>query len=343
MQVGDRCFVSGVSGYLGSWIARELLIAGFRVRGSIRTLGDDHRVSVLKRLLPGIDLVAADLRHPKGWSEAVNSCEWVFHVASPQAVKSERERTAGALDGTRYLLQAVAADPTVRKVVVTSSEAAIAYGHPRHKRSFSEDDWTDIKGLGPRADYHRSKTLAERLAWDWAADARMNPRRIPVSAVNPALILGPSLVPWSRFSLQLLGDMAKGKMPLLLDMKVRVVDVRDCARMHIALMRNDDHNGRRHLCMALSTTLADIAKSVARTYRPSDADAPIRLIPSWLARALAPMSGDLSSVRSHIGNDIDYTTRYPDVYRYEYTDLDEVIQASIDSMLKHGWLRPHSA
>ncbi len=341
MQVGDRCFVSGVSGYLGSWIAKELLAAGFRVRGSIRTLADDHRVSILKRLLPGIELVAADLRQPTGWSQAIDQCDWVFHVASPQAVRSERDRTAGAMSGMRYLLKAVATDSAVRKVVVTSSEAAIAYGHPRHKRQFSEDDWTDIKGIGTRADYHRSKTLAERLAWDWAADTRLNPRRVPLAVANPTLILGPSLVPWSRFSLQLLGDMANGDMPVLFDTKVRVVDVRDCARMHIALMRDDDRNGQRHLCMALSTTLADMARSAARTYRRPGAQTRIRLMPSWLARTLAPLSADLSSVRSHIANDIKYTTRHPDVYRYEYTDLDEVVGASIESMLTHGWLRPH--
>ena len=106
MQPGDLCFVSGVSGFLGSWIARELLGSGFSVRGSVRNLEDAERLATLSKLLPGVKLVAADLRREEGWSQAIAGCRWVFHVASPQAVKSESDRTGGALSGTRFLLTA---------------------------------------------------------------------------------------------------------------------------------------------------------------------------------------------------------------------------------------------
>lgn len=343
MQPGDLCFVSGVSGYLGSWIARELLDGGFRVSGSVRSLGDAERVAALRKLLPGIELVAADLRKEAGWAQALAGCRWVFHVASPQAVKTESDRTGGALSGTRFLLAAAAAEPAVQKVVVTSSEAAIAYGHPPSKRHFDESDWTDLDGLDRRADYHRSKTLAERWAWDWADDARLNPRGIPLATVNPSLILGPSLVPWGRFSLRLLGDIAQGKMPVMLDMTVRVVDVCDCARMHLAVMRDPACNGQRHLCMSLPTTLADLARSVAQGYADRGFAPAVRLMPSWLARMMTPLSADLASVRSHIGNNIRYTTLHPKVYRYEHRDVDTIVRRSMDSMLAHGWLRPRIA
>jgi nucleoside-diphosphate-sugar epimerase len=343
MQPGDLCFVSGVSGYLGSWIAKELLDGGFRVRGSVRSLGDTERVAALRKLLPGVELIAADLRREEGWSRAIAGCRWVFHVASPQAVKSESDRTGGALSGTRFLLTAAAADPVVQKVVVTSSEAAIAYGHPRSKRHFDESDWTDLGGLDRRADYHRSKTLAERWAWDWADDVKLNPRRIPLATVNPSLILGPSLVPWGRFSLALLGDMALGKMPVMLDMTVRVVDVRDCARMHLAVMRDPACNGQRHLCMSRPTTLAELAGCIARNYAARGFAPPVRLMPSWLARMLAPLAADLASVRSHIGNDIRYSTLHPRVYRYEHRDVEVIVRQSMDSMLAHGWLKPRAA
>lgn len=343
MQAGDLCFVSGVSGYLGSWIARELLDGGFRVRGSVRSLGDTERVAALGKLLPGVELVAADLRREEGWSQAIAGCRWVFHVASPQAVKSESDRTGGALSGTRFLLTAAAAEPAVQKVVVTSSEAAIAYGHPRSKRHFDESDWTDLDGLDRRADYHRSKTLAERWAWDWADDAAMNPRRIPLATVNPSLILGPSLVPWGRFSLALLGNVAQGKMLLMLDMTVRVVDVRDCARMHLAVMRDPACNGQRHLCMSRPTTLAELAGCISRNYAEQGFAPPVRLMPSWLARMMAPLAADLASVRSHIGNDIRYSTLHPKVYRYEHCDVETIVRRSLDSMLAHGWLKPRAA
>lgn len=338
MQTGDLCFVSGVSGYLGSWIARELIGAGFRVRGSIRDLSDHDRVETLKRLLPGVELVAADLRRETGWLQALNGCKWIFHVASPQAVKSESDRTTGAIEGTRFLLQAAARHPTVSKVVITSSEAAIAYGHPRSKRVFDETDWTDLDRLDRRADYHRSKTLAERLAWAWATDPARNPRRVPLASVNPSLILGPSLVPWGRFSLGLLRDLATGRIPLMLDMTIRVVDVRDCARMHIAIMRSAESNGRRHLSMALPSSLADMARSISRGYSERGLRPKVRMMPSWLARFASAFSPDLASVGSHIGNDILYATRYPTSYAYEYRDLDSIVHASIESMLEHGWI-----
>jgi dihydroflavonol-4-reductase len=339
MQPGDLCFVSGVSGFLGSWLAEELLDAGFRVRGSVRCLDDAERVSTLRGILPGVELVAADLRKEGGWCQALAGCKWVFHVASPQAVKTESERTVGALSGTRFLLTAAAAEPSVQKVVITSSEAAIAYGHPRSKQHFDESDWTDLDGLDRRADYHRSKTLAELWAWDWADDVKLNPRRIPLSTVNPSLILGPSLVPWGRFSLGLLGDIAQGKMPLMLDMTVRVVDVQDCARMHVAVMRDAGCNGQRHLCMSRPTTLAELARCISRNYDGQGFAPPVRLMPSWLARLMAPLSADLAGVRSHIGNDIRYTTLHPQVYHYEHREVDTIVRRSMDSMLAHGWLK----
>ena len=134
------------------------------MRGSVRSLDDDSRIATLRHLLPGIELVAADLRHEAGWEEALAGSQWVFHVARPQAVKSERDRTGGAISGTKYLLAAAFAQASVRKIVVTSSEAAIAYGHPRSKLRFDESDWTHLDAVGKAADYFRSKTLAERPA-----------------------------------------------------------------------------------------------------------------------------------------------------------------------------------
>jgi nucleoside-diphosphate-sugar epimerase len=342
METGDLCLVSGVSGYLGSWIARELIENGYRVRGSVRDLGDVRRNAALKMLLPGIELVAADLRQKAGWADAMKGAKWVFHVASPQAVKTERNRTEGAVSGTKYVLAAAFAAPTVRKIVVTSSEAAIAYGHPRSKRNFDERDWTDASRLGKGADYLRSKTMAERLAWDWAEDASVNQRRVPLATVNPALILGPSLVPWGRFSLNMMNDIAQGKMPLMVDMRMRVVDVRDCARMHVAVMASPESNGRRHLSFGAAGSFAELARIVAKGYGDLGFKPAARVAPHWLARVLALVSSDVSSIWNHIGNDISYQTQSPGIYNYQHRDLNAIVHASMDSMLQHGWLSPQA-
>lgn len=340
MKNGDLCLVSGVSGYLGSWIAKDLLEKGFRVRGTVRSLDDPGRIATLRQLLPGVELVAADLRQEQGWAEAVAGCQWVFHVASPQAVKSEHDRTGGAISGTQYVLAAAFAEPSVQKVVMTSSEAAIAYGHPRSKQHIDETDWTDLNAVGQKADYFRSKTLAERLAWEWAADPARNPRRIPVATVNPCFILGPSLVPWGRYSLGMLSDIAQGKMPLMLNMNLHIVDVRDCARMHIAVMANEASNGRRHLSMGTTGSFAALAHSITRNFGSIGFAPKARVAPQWLARLMAMLSSDVASIYSHVGNELHYETRSPGVFRYKHRDVDGIVQDSMESMLQHQWLKP---
>jgi nucleoside-diphosphate-sugar epimerase len=341
MRHGDVCVVTGVSGYLGSWIARELLEQGYRVRGTVRSLKDPIRNHAISALLPGVELVAADLSSADGWAGAMDGAQWVFHVASPQAVKTETERTAKAVGGTAHVLAAACASPSVRKIVITSSEAAIAYGHARDKRAFDERDWSDVAGMknGPGSDYFRSKTLAERLAWDWIADPVKNPRGVALSSVNPSLILGPSLVPWGRFSVEFLGNMVNGKMPLVPDMGVHVVDVRDCASMHIAVMRSGAANGRRHMSLALAGRMVDLPQALRRLgYKPS-----IRLAPMWLMRLLRLVSSDVASVYSHLGNRLRYTPRHPEVYEYRHTALDGIVRDTIDSMRAHGWIAPPPA
>ncbi len=236
MQPGDLCLVTGVSGHLASRIAKDLLEGGFRVRGTVRNLKDSDKVRTMRSLLPGIDLVEVDLRSPVGWPEAAEECRWIFRVASPQGVSSETDRTGAAVRGTEHLMRAALGAASVEKIVLTSSEAAVAYGHPRSKQRFDEDDWTNPKGPAGANDYFRSKTLAEKLAWDLVSDPTLNSNGIALSTINPGLILGPTLVPWGRFSLEMLKTIAESGMPLIPDMVTHIVDVRDCARMHIALM-----------------------------------------------------------------------------------------------------------
>lgn len=336
MQKGDLCLVTGISGYLASWIGHYLLEQGYRVRGTVRDL---QRVEQLRSLLPGIEIVEADLRKKDGWAEAVNGVKWVFHVASPQAVASERDRTGGAILGTEFLLRAAFREPSVSKVVLTSSEAAIAYGFPRSKQRFTEDDWTVLDGPAGKNDYFRSKTLAEKRAWELASDPQENPRDVPLSAIHPGFIAGPSLVPWGRFSLQMLKDISEGKMPALPDMVNHMVDVRDCALMHIALMQQPAADGHRHLSFGLTAKMVHIAESIRKQYGALGFKPKTAVLPMPLAWMLRWFSNDVASIYSKLGHPNAYETKWPQVYRYQYTDLDRMIKDSMDSMLKHGWIQ----
>lgn len=343
MRPGDLCVVTGASGYLASWLARDLLERGLRVRGTIRGAGDEAKVKTLRSLLPGLELAEADLRAPAGWAGAVAGCRWVFHVASPQAVPTERDRTGGAVQGTEHVLRAALAEPSVEKVVLTSSEAAIAYGHPATKQRFTEDDWTVLDGPAGRNDYMRSKTLAERRAWELVADPAVNTRGVPLSVIHPGFIAGPSLVPWGRYSLDTLKNVAEGRMPLFPDLDLHMVDVRDCARMHSALMNDPATNGHRHFSFGVTGKMVDLAREVRRQYATLGFTPRAAVMPAPLAFLASLVSSDLRAVYGKLGHPNRYETRWPTVHRYVHTSFAQIVKDSMDSMLEHGWLTPRVA
>jgi dihydroflavonol-4-reductase len=339
MKKGDLCLVTGITGFLASWIAKYLLEDGYFVRGTVRNLNDVKRISKMRELLPGVEFAEVDLRVESGWTKAVDGCKWVFHVASPLAMKNEIDRTGAAIAGTKHLLQAVFKSITVEKVVLTSSEAAIAYGFPANKRTFSEDDWTDINGPGV-GDYFRSKTMAERLAWDMVNDGAQNLRHIPLSTINPSLILGPTLVPWERFSLDIIKRLAEGKIPFLADVTIYFVDVRDCARMHIKSMNSPGTDGNRHLSFGASGKFAEVALAVREGYANFGFVPSTRNAPKWLFWVMKFFVDNVAAVYTKIGQDTIYNTKYPAFFSYQYRNLSEIVHDTIDGLIEHGWLKP---
>lgn len=338
MQKGDLCLITGISGYLASWIGKYLLEEGYRVKGTVRSLSNQEQLEQMRRILPGAEFVAADLRKEEGWAEAMKGVQWVFHVASPQAVKTESDRTGGATKGTEYVMNAAFAADTVQKIVVTSSEAAVAYGHPASKVYFNEEDWTDTRVA--KEDYMKSKTLAEKLAWELAGDKKRNPRQVPLSTVCPGQILGPSLIPWARYSSGSLKDMAEGKTPFVFDMLSHYVDVRDCARMHIAVMSNSATDGRRHLSFSTKGRLTEIPHMIREDYGHLGFKPSPRKIPKFVLWALRFVNGDVDTIYSRIGTTQVYQTQYPDVYRYQYTELRQMVRDTLESMMENGMLAP---
>jgi dihydroflavonol-4-reductase len=249
---GETVLVTGGSGFVGVHCVLQLLGAGYRVRTTVRSLNRESDVRAMLKVggvQPGdaLSFAAADLNSDAGWPDAVSGCDYVLHVASPfppAAPRHEDELIVPARDGALRVLRA-SRDAGVRRVVLTSSFAAIGYGHNAVNRPFTEEDWTDpTQDIGA---YVKSKTLAERAAWDFIDQEG---GRLELSVVNPVGVFGPVLGPDYSTSIMLVRRLVDGDVPGLPNMSFGVVDVRDVASLHLLAMTSPAAKGQRFLSIS---------------------------------------------------------------------------------------------
>ena len=247
-----------------------------------------------------LSFIAADLEKNAGWSEAVCGCEYVLHVASPfpQGIpKHEDELIVPAREGTLRVLRA-ARDAGVKRVVLTSSFAAIGYGHKPQIIPFNESSWTDLRGDGVTA-YVKSKTLGERAAWDFITKEG---RALELSVINPVGVFGPVLGPDYSTSIALIQRMMDGAMPGCPQLSFGVVDVRDVADLHIRAMTHPSAKGERFLAVAGdSMSMLDIAKVLKRRLGTSAHKIPTRQLPNWLVRVTAMLDPSIKQILPELG------------------------------------------
>ncbi|MGD0607728.1 MAG: NAD-dependent epimerase/dehydratase family protein [Streptosporangiaceae bacterium] len=274
--------VTGGSGYVGTQLIAALLRAGHPVRATVRSTASEAelRASVRRGHADdaGLEVVAADLIADDGWLKAMAGVEEVHHVASPIPAaqpKDPDELIVPAREGTLRVLRA-ARDAGARRVVLTSSFAAIGYT-PKPGAEFTEDDWTDpgTPGLAP---YPRSKTIAERAAWDLMERDGGDTELV---VVNPTAIFGPTLTAQVRSTMQLIKAMLDGKMSVAPRARFGIADVRDVADLHIRAMAAPEAAGKRFLALADGPTLSylEVAETLRRRLGPLAARVPTQEAP----------------------------------------------------------------
>ncbi|KQY55657.1 epimerase [Aeromicrobium sp. Root495] len=256
-----RVLVTGASGYLGSWVVAELVRSGADVRATVRTdrseasLRDDLRRAGLDA--GSVEVVHTSLTSDEGWRDAAAGIEEVHHVAAPMILGTGADEVViPARDGTLRVLGA-ARDAGVRRVVMTSSFAAIGYS-PKPVRDYTEDDWTDPETPGLAA-YPLAKTVQERAAWDFLEQERDAPELV---VINPTWIAGPSLGTEIRSSLDVIDAMLSGTLTVAPPQRFGIVDVRDVAALHLMAMATPAAAGRRYLALAdgPTRTFADVGR-----------------------------------------------------------------------------------
>ncbi|MFE1687232.1 SDR family oxidoreductase [Streptomyces albidoflavus] len=297
--------VTGGSGFLAAHCIAQLVEDGHRVRTTVRDPAKRASVAASVRaagatVLEGLSFAEADLTRDEGWAEAVDGCGHVLHVASPfpaRQSEDERDLTGPAREGTLRVLRA-ATRAGVERVVLTSSFGAIGYGHPARPRPFTEEDWSDLSGPGVTP-YIKSKTLAERAAWEFVREEGAAPE---LAVVNPVGIFGPALGPRLSGSLQLVQAMMEGRMPGVPDLYTAVVDVRDVAGLHLRAMAAPEAAGRRFIAAAGDAVpFAHLAAILRERLGAGASRVPRRRLPSPLVRAGALVVPALREMRDNLG------------------------------------------
>ena len=335
--------VTGGSGFVGCHCILRLLAAGYDVRTTVRNLKRETDVRAMLRAGGAepddrLSLVAADLENDAGWADAAKGCEYVLHVASPLPAKEpkhEDEVIRPAREGTLRVLRA-ARDAGVKRVVLTSSFGAIGYGHGSEKTQFDESDWTDPND-GVVA-YIKSKTLAERAAWDFVAREGGN---LELTVINPVAVFGPVLAADYSASILLIQQLMDGAMPGCPKLHFGVVDVRDLADVHLLAMTNPAAKGERFLAAAGDfVAMAEIAKLLKSRLGPAAKRVPVRELPNWVVRLAALRNPPVRLILPELGKVKDATNRKAKrVLGWTPRSNEEAIIATAESLIRLGLLK----
>jgi nucleoside-diphosphate-sugar epimerase len=281
-----RVLVTGATGFIAGHCIEELLTHGYAVRGTVRSLATAdvaHLHRIARHTGGSLELVEARLDADPGWSEAVAGCAYVWHVASPnppEVPRNEDEVIRPAVDGTLRVLRAAAASGTVRRVVLTSSTAAITAGHDRADPQVrTEADWSIADRSGP---YEKSKFYAERAAWDFVQD-----KPLELVTVNPSLVLGPLLHAERTSSIEVIRKLLAREVPAVPRIGFTVVDVRDVATAHRLAMETPEAAGNRYICAGEYAWMGEMAGILAAEYGPRGYPVPTRPLPYWLMWTIA--------------------------------------------------------
>jgi len=336
--------VTGGSGFIASHTILQLLAAGYKVRTTVRNLSREGEVLVMLRnggAEPGeqLSLVAAELMTDAGWPAAVSGCEYVLHIASPfpsQVPKDENELIVPARDGALRVLRA-SRDAGVKRVVLTSSFAAIGYGHTERAEPFTEKDWTNPDGADVMP-YTKSKTLAERAAWDFIVREGAG---LELAVVNPVGVFGPVLGPDYATSIMLVEKMLNGALPGVPHMCFGVVDVRDVADLHLRAMADPRAKGERFLAVAGDFMwLIEIARTLKERMGERARRVPTRQLPDWLVRLARFKDESVKQIIPELGKWKNATSeKAQKVLGWSPRSREESVVATAESLVKSGLVK----
>ncbi len=301
--MADKVLVTGVSGFIASHIAAQLLAKGYAVRGTFRNKAKSAQI-VERLKVAGVDvsqleLVEANLDSDEAWPEAVKDCRYIQHIASPFPLEAPDNREAlvpEARAGAQRVLEH-GFSAGAERVVMTSSMVAMV-GQPGRKKHMvvKETDWSD-PDWKPLTAYPVSKTRAELSAWSYVEAQGLKDKLVTVC---PGLVFGPDLYQNSGASLALISAMFAGDFPKMPKVSYPIIDVRDCAAIHIAAMTAPKAEGRRLMAAGETLWMEEIAAILKAAY-PEDKKLPKGSFPNFMVKLVGLFDDRIKSVLPDLG------------------------------------------
>jgi len=328
--------VTGASGFIAQHTIRQLLDAGYAVRGTVRNLArtEDLTAAFSKYSdVADLSFAAVDLSSDDGWDAAMTGATYLLHMASPLPVKQpedENELIIPAREGALRAIKA-ATKAGVKRIVMTSSIAAV-YGGNREHNPLNETYWSDVtKDIGA---YPKSKTIAERAAWDYVT-ALPEEDKPELAMINPGFVLGPLIAADASASHEVVRRLLSREVPGIPNIGFNLVDVRDVASAHVTALNSAAAPGNRYICVSQHLRFKDIALQVRDHVAPRGYKIVTRSIPDWLVRLLAKFDPSLKIVVSRLGpNDSFDTSKIRADLDWTPMELNQSIRETVDSLIE---------
>ena len=316
-----KALLTGISGYIAMHCAKELLKRDYHINATVRNLDKvediKNALSALSLDVNKIQFFQADLLSDDNWEDAMADCEYVMHVASPYPLNQPKDESVlikPAVEGTERVVS-LAIKNNVKKIVLTSSVVAVSVGHT--KKEYSEEDWSFADK--PIAAYAKSKTLAEKKAWELIKNADTDTK---LTVINPSGVIGPSLTSEISSTQLIIAGLMNGKIPVNLPIHIGYVDVRDVALAHIKALENPNSDGERIILSNIELWHKDVSKIL----KEGGYKAPWLTVSVPVAKFLANVVPALKGAKRFLGKDmVKNSTKAEDILGISYIDIKKSI------------------
>ena len=335
-----KVLLTGVTGFLGSHTTIQLLESGYQVIGTLRNM--DRKDSILNTINQHTDKVdqlsfaKADLLDREIWQTLTSDVDYIMHIASPfprTLPKNDAELVKPAKDGTLNILKA-AAENNVKKVVITSSTGAIVYGKSKNERNgtFNENDWTDETVIKDSTPYFRSKTIAEKAAWEFI---EKDTSGLKISVICPGAILGPVIENDFGTSANIIIKSLSGEIPALPNIGFDMVDVRSVADLHVKAMESDKANNERFVGSSGFLSFKQVADILRANYQGYKI--PKSVLPNFAVRLFSNIDPTLKPILNDLGIErrVD-NSKAKKLLNWKPKSLEEAVTSCADSVIKLG-------